>query len=213
MVSPALPKKAAGRDAEATRNRILDAAEEEFARAGLLGARTEAIAANTGVTKAMIYYYFSDKEGLYRAVLERALSRRLQILERVDLQAADPVQTLQKLVESFIDGAGQNQNLPAIFLFESVQNQGRFYGQLAIASLYSPLVQVLEHGMASGHFRQLDPLHVAVNIVGSAVYYFCSAQNVKHLWPAGTDVFSTMMREQHKREAVDMIVAGVLKPG
>jgi len=39
------------RDAEATRGKILDAAEVEFAMSGLSGARTEAIAAHTGVTR------------------------------------------------------------------------------------------------------------------------------------------------------------------
>ena len=43
------------RDSAATQAEILDAAVEEFARHGLANARIEAIAANTGVTKAMIY--------------------------------------------------------------------------------------------------------------------------------------------------------------
>ena len=43
------------RDAEATKTQILDAAEEEFARFGLMAARTEVIASKTGVTKAMIW--------------------------------------------------------------------------------------------------------------------------------------------------------------
>ncbi len=59
------------RNPEATKTQILDAAEEEFARYGLAGARTEPIAANTGVTKAMIHYYFGTKEELYQAVLKR----------------------------------------------------------------------------------------------------------------------------------------------
>jgi AcrR family transcriptional regulator len=54
--------KAPTRDAEATRSSILDAAEHEFAKVGLWGARTESIAARTGVTKAMIHYYFENKE-------------------------------------------------------------------------------------------------------------------------------------------------------
>lgn len=62
------------RNAEATQAVILAAAEEEFAQHGFTAARTEAIAAKTGVAKSMIYYYFKDKEGLYQAVLERSHS-------------------------------------------------------------------------------------------------------------------------------------------
>ncbi len=58
-------------DAPATRDRILDAAERAFADGGFAGARVDAIAAEAGVNKAMLYYYFASKEGLYRAVLER----------------------------------------------------------------------------------------------------------------------------------------------
>ncbi|WP_036487439.1 TetR/AcrR family transcriptional regulator [Myxosarcina sp. GI1] len=51
-------KSVRSRDSEATQTEILDAAVEEFALQGLNNARIETIAANTGVTKAMIYYYF-----------------------------------------------------------------------------------------------------------------------------------------------------------
>lgn len=55
-----LPKKKPRqvRDAEATQKQILDAAEEEFAKCGLSGARIEAIASRAGVTSATSYYYF-----------------------------------------------------------------------------------------------------------------------------------------------------------
>lgn len=206
-----LPKKQnSTRDAEATKARILDAAEEEFAKAGLLGARTEAIAANTGVTKAMMYYYFRDKEGLYQAVLERLVAQRLRTMQKVDVHG-DPQGALKELISAFVDEAGVNQNAPAIFFYEGIQNQGRFYGQINIASLYNPLVQVLEKGMKTGVFREIDPLHAAVNIVGMCVFYFCSAQNVKHLWPAGTNLLGPEMRAQHKSAAIEQAIAGVLK--
>ena len=66
-----------GRSAE-TRAAILAAAEEEFARAGLAGARTDAIAAQAGVNKALLYYYFDSKEALYAAVVEDHF-RRLDV--------------------------------------------------------------------------------------------------------------------------------------
>src|SRR5580658_4528446 len=56
-----------------SRAKILAAAERVFARDGLAGARTDAIAAEAGVNKALLYYYFKSKETLYEAVIEAHL--------------------------------------------------------------------------------------------------------------------------------------------
>lgn len=61
------------RNAAATRQRILDAGEREFAARGFAGARLREIADSAGVQPALIHHYFTDKHGLYRAVLDRAL--------------------------------------------------------------------------------------------------------------------------------------------
>ncbi|MGB7354507.1 MAG: TetR/AcrR family transcriptional regulator, partial [Acidobacteriaceae bacterium] len=53
-----------------SRNRILHAAIREFSEHGLAGARTSAIAAAAQVNKALLYYYFRDKESLYVTALE-----------------------------------------------------------------------------------------------------------------------------------------------
>src|SRR5580692_1332372 len=62
----------ADHDADATRANILAVAIEEFSAKGLAGSRVDEIAERTHTVKRMIYYYFGSKEGLYRAVLERA---------------------------------------------------------------------------------------------------------------------------------------------
>src|SRR3954469_16143361 len=60
-----------GHDPDRTREDILNVATEEFASAGFSGARVDMIAERTSTSKRMIYYYFSSKEGLYLAVLEK----------------------------------------------------------------------------------------------------------------------------------------------
>jgi AcrR family transcriptional regulator len=52
-----------------TRQALLDAAAEEFARHGVDGARVQAVVRRSGVNERMIYHHFGSKEGLYRAVL------------------------------------------------------------------------------------------------------------------------------------------------
>src|ERR1700730_18542805 len=79
---------------EESRAAILKAAVTEFAEHGIAGARTDAIARAAKVNKALMYYYFEDKEALYGAVLDQvfggltksvheALSRSLLPGERI----------------------------------------------------------------------------------------------------------------------------------
>jgi AcrR family transcriptional regulator len=72
MPEPEAPTVAAGR-AEATRQRILDAAFAEFANRGFAGARVDRIAKAAGCNKNLIYIYFDSKEGLFDATLRARL--------------------------------------------------------------------------------------------------------------------------------------------
>jgi TetR/AcrR family transcriptional regulator len=69
------------RDLSRTRERIMAAAQKEFAASGFAGARTDAIARRARVNERMIFYCFDSKEGLYRAVLKQKLSARAGIVE------------------------------------------------------------------------------------------------------------------------------------
>lgn len=61
------------RDPRQARRRLLEAGAAVFAEAGYAGARVDAIAARAGLNKRMLYHYFGDKAGLYRAVLDDRL--------------------------------------------------------------------------------------------------------------------------------------------
>jgi TetR/AcrR family transcriptional regulator len=69
------------RDLNRTRERIMAAAQKEFAANGFAGARTDAIARRAHVNERMIFYCFESKEGLYRAVLAQKLSAKAAIIE------------------------------------------------------------------------------------------------------------------------------------
>jgi TetR/AcrR family transcriptional regulator len=69
------------RDLNRTRERIMAAAQKEFAANGFAGARTDAIARRAHVNERMIFYCFESKEGLYRAVLAKKLSAKAALIE------------------------------------------------------------------------------------------------------------------------------------
>ncbi len=87
-----------------TRDRILDAAEQAFADHGLAGARVAAIAEAADANKAMLYYYFGSKDGLYTAVLERVVDSIVTMADAA-LVASDapPEQRLLAFIEGYRD--------------------------------------------------------------------------------------------------------------
>ena len=57
--------------AQITQKKILDAATQVFSEKGFYGARVDEIAARAGVNKAMLYYYFKNKEKLFEELIKR----------------------------------------------------------------------------------------------------------------------------------------------
>lgn len=74
------------RDPDATRARILDAAEAEFAAYGIAGARVDRIAEKAAANKALIYKYFGNKDELFDTVFAQ---RALAFVDEVEFDAAD----------------------------------------------------------------------------------------------------------------------------
>ena len=84
------------RDPVRTRERILRAARREFVAKGFAGARVDAIVRTASVNKRMLYHYFGDKEGLYRATLHEGIVTNLDL---VAAAPADPADLLPFLLE------------------------------------------------------------------------------------------------------------------
>ena len=93
LASP--PSARRTRDPGFARRRILDAAAAAFAEVGFAGARVDQIAATASLNKRMIYHYFGDKAGLYRAVM----ADRLRVLEASSPAVEDPLRDLAGRVD------------------------------------------------------------------------------------------------------------------
>lgn len=197
------------RDAQATQVQILDAAEDEFARYGLAGARIDAITARTGVTKAMIYYYFENKEGLYQAVMQR-IGDQLDIA--FEQLAKEPIPADVALKEAIRSGIAYGAAYPQrgmLWFYEAIQNQGK-YGQLSgWQKSFWNMAEILERGIAEGIFCSIDPFLTTVNILGVCTFYFNAYENLKYVDPK-RQLLSPEMIEQQTQAAINLILAGVM---
>jgi TetR/AcrR family transcriptional regulator len=93
-----------GRDPVRTRERILRAARREFVAKGFAGARVDAIARAASVNKRMLYHYFGDKEGLYRATLHEGIATNLDLVAAAPPDPADLLPFLLERAAKRVDG-------------------------------------------------------------------------------------------------------------
>jgi TetR/AcrR family transcriptional regulator len=196
------------RDAEATQAKILDAAEEEFARYGLAGAKIDAIAARTGVVKAMIYYYFESKEGLYQAVMQRIGSELDTAFEKLASESLPTEEAIKASIQAGITYGAMYPHRGMLWFYEAIQNQGQYGQSSGWQKSFWSMTAILERGMAEGVVRSIDPFLTAINILGVCTFYFNAHENLKYLDPARQLLSSEMIKRQ-TQAAIDLIWAGI----
>lgn len=177
LASKPKPYAARHRRAAETRATILRAAADIFARAGLAGARTDAIAHAAHVNKALLYYYFKSKDGLYSAVLEDHLGDFSQRAQEI-LTAHDSARAVVlRYVSMHFDFISARPYYPTLFQ-RFMMTGGRIFERLArkyFVPLGREFIAVIERGMRAREFRQVDSRHMAISLVGLTVFYFVSA--------------------------------------
>jgi TetR/AcrR family transcriptional regulator len=196
------------RDAEATQAQILDAAEEEFARYGLAGAKIDAIAARTGVVKAMIYYYFESKEGLYQAVMQRIGSELDTAFEQLASESLPIKDAIEGAIKSGIAYGAMYPHRGMLWFYEAIQNQGKYGQSSGWQKSFWSITTVLERGMTEGVVRSLDPFLTAINILGVCTFYFNAYENLKYLDPK-RQLLSAEAIDRQMQAAIDLIWAGI----
>lgn len=212
MVQLRRTKEHSVRDAEATQQQILDAAELEFARHGLYGARLSTIAKAAGVTTAMIHYYFKNKEGLYKAVLQRPATELATELAELNLDELPPQEALEVMIRAAIAFESLHPHRQMLWFQEANQNRGEYFklSQQHFTNVHAYLHRILERGVVEGSFRPLDPQLTTLHIISVCIFYFIVHDNWRHLAPE-RDRLSPDVVEKHTEAAIEFVLAGLKK--
>jgi TetR/AcrR family transcriptional regulator len=169
-------RSSAGSADAATAVAILDAAERLFAVQGFAATTVKQVADATGVNSALLYYYFTDKETLYRAVLRRLLGGLVvEGMEKV-LASLPPRETIARLVHFQVRFLLAHPNAPRLMARELADHQAEraedAITRLA-ATLFARLCAAVRAGQERGDFRRdLDPRFAAISIIAQVVYLF-----------------------------------------
>lgn len=174
----------AGTALTATPERLLDAAEQEFARHGLRGARLEDIAAAAGIRRPSLLYHYPSKDQLYAAVVRRTFERLGAALIHAMAQPADFSARFDAVVASFADFLADHPALARVVVWELLDGQGP--GRAILLEQVVPLLDLVERfARIEGHteIRPGLPVRAAILQVASDVILRSAAAEFKApLW-------------------------------
>lgn len=166
-MSVAVRTKNAGlsRDPERTKARILAAAMKEFSVRGFAGARVDAIARRAAINKRMLYHYFGDKDGLFRAILRNKLAERQAWRESMP---EEPAQSLPL----WFDRVCQDADWVRLLQWEALQSGDKpVTEEVARHAAATRAVERIRRRQANGHLsRDLDPRHMFLAMIGLTTY-------------------------------------------
>ncbi|MGW9193160.1 TetR/AcrR family transcriptional regulator [Micromonospora chersina] len=184
------------RDAERTRERILEAALVEFGEHGFAGARTSAIAARAGVNQQLISYYFAGKEGLYQALQERW---------RTTSGAARPDEPMADVVAGFLRLGATQRSWARLLAWEGLADTGAAADtadEAQARTYFTAMVDDVRRRQRSGELAaDLDPAYVVLTFFAATLAPTVLPQVVRRLTglPADAPEFLDAYAEQLRR--------------
>jgi TetR/AcrR family transcriptional regulator len=189
-----------------TRERILEAAFEEFADRGFEGASTRSVAAKAGVQHPLVTYHFQNKEGLWRAVISNAsfnFSRYFQD-HFAELHKEDDVGRLRRLQEEFIRFAAANPNFHWLMSNEGKRETERltWLVEERVRSYFDVVAKLIVAAQKQGRYVEGDPYHLQYLFIGAVTRIFMLAAEVQQVM--GRSPFSKKTVEEHVRICCDL---------
>lgn len=167
--APVEPKFRRRKDARP--DEILDAALQLFAENGFDRTRVDDVARHAGVSKGAVYLYFTSKEALIEALVDRAIGDTVgEITTALTTWQGDPRPLLRRvaamLAMKFSDPAARA--LPKLVLHEAPSHPklAKIYHQMVISRVVPAATALLTQAVEGGHIRRIDPEMATRCIIG-----------------------------------------------
>jgi len=216
------PKR--GRDAEVARQAIIDAAKKVFAENGFDGARVDAIAAESGYNKSLIFHYFGDKLGLYREIVSLA-REQFQTwfggiwapIVRNDTEPLDASRVrifLETFVSWYFNMLVENPLLLRMVAWEAAEGWHTYtwsQRKPEEIEMNRAIIDFIRRAQQAGFFdAELDPLMFILNITGLCMYYMTSLPLINQL----KDVTGRPVPDaaQARDQIIKLVLRGALVP-
>jgi TetR/AcrR family transcriptional regulator len=206
-----------------SKQRIIEAAISIFASKGKHGTTMEEIAKKAEINKAMLYYYYSTKENLFKEVLKiimTSISNDVidninKMKKKKDSEKFDPVKTIGRIIKFHMDTYKKNKDYAKIFLEALADDENDFI--LVVEEikkekkmdLLEEMISTLDDGIAKKAFRKINSHQVAISIIGLNMIYFFGKPIASAFVKSKIENEDKFIKEREE-SIVDLLLYGII---
>lgn len=197
-----------------SKEKIISSAVKVFAEKGKYGATMDEIAKVAGVNKALLYYYFSTKAGIYAEVLSAIVFKMKSIISRgIDYENySDSINIIKGFATNHMMAFAKNQNYTKI-IFEALVNDPNILKEILLKSnesINKKMLNYIKQCVEKKEIRNINPEHLMINIVGMNLIYFIGAPIAQSL--LGLNVFDNEKFLKERMDSIlDLLLHGIEK--
>ncbi|MCX6256469.1 MAG: TetR/AcrR family transcriptional regulator [Bacteroidia bacterium] len=195
-----------------TELKILSAARKIFIRKGLDGARMQEIANEAGINKALVHYYFRNKQKLFEAVFTEVFRNFLPQISGVLKSEIPLTDKIEAIVGKYIDFLQKNPYLPMFVMNEINRNPDKLANLLKSNGIEpEDITGQIKNGLDNIELRDIKPEHLIVNILSLCIFPFAAKSMIeKFLFKGDLKKFNAFFNER-KSEVTRFIINSIVK--
>lgn len=193
-----------------TESHILDAAKQIFQTKGMDGARMQEIADKAGINKAMLHYYFRNKQLLFEAVFNQAFAMIAPQLKAVMNDDSSIEEKIKNFTYNYTSFMLQHPYLPN-FIIQELNRNEEFLDKLKANSDFPNLKKFklkVQQEIAQGLIQPIDADQLFVNILSLNIFPFLGKPLIK-AFTNNTDTEHIALVEKRKTEVAEFIINSI----
>lgn len=193
------------------RELLLQTASDIMREGDIVDISLSELSLRSGLNSALVKYYFGNKAGLMKALLDRDMEGIVKAVDALMAKDMPPEVRLRRHIGAVVDTYFKTPYLNRLLMRlvrESDDDEAHRIADSYLTPLSRAYDKLIEDGVRQGVFRNVDPQMFYFTTTGAADRFFASRLVLKHCYD--TDTLTEELRDRYREHCIDFIMAGIL---
>jgi AcrR family transcriptional regulator len=198
---------------DTTEEKILAAARKVFTSKGMAGARMQDIADEAGINKAMLHYYFRDKDKLFEVIFLEEANKFFPKINFIFESETPLFEKIELFVNEYIDEMLENPYLPWFIMNEANRDAEQFFAKIWSMTKHPKpfkLLEQIEKEIKKGTIKKIQPMHLLLNLLSMTIFPFIARPMIVKNLQLNNKQFDEII-EQRRKEIPKFIIDSIKK--